>query len=155
MAARLIGVGALALMACTASSAPDSQVGTRLAPTAETSVQKPPRSAAQEKISSALLAVIELFREGGLDAARQDRRFAGLDIDSRGHVLVDIRAEVTPDVLTALEATGGALVSEFPDYEAIRARLPLDKVEEIAERSEVKFIRPAEQAITNPSRGPV
>ena len=62
---------------------------------------------------------------------------------------MDIDATVTDDLIAAIKAAGGEILENFPDYHAIRAILPLDQVEPLAGRSEIKFIRPAVGATTN------
>jgi hypothetical protein len=71
-------------------------------------------------------------------------------------VLVDLTATVTPALLDQIEAAGGIIVSQFPQYDAIRARLPLNRLLTVAELTAVKSIRPADEAITNnPSTGAI
>ena len=110
--------------------------------------KRQPETAAAKKMDSRLLSAIERYREGGLTAARQDRR-AALDIDDQARILVDIRAEVTPALVAAIEATGATVLGQFPKYESVRARIPMAKLETVAERSEVKSIRPADRAINS------
>jgi hypothetical protein len=103
-------------------------------------------TAAAKKLSTPLRAIVEQYRTGGNRPVRDKR--GEVDIDDKGNALVDLRAEVTEELLGILQAAGGTVIRKFPAYESIRARIPIDKLEAIAERSEVKFIRPAEQAFT-------
>jgi len=105
-------------------------------------------TAAAKKLSTPLLAIVEQYRTSG-NRSVQDKR-GEVDIDAKGNVLVDLRAQVTEELLMVIQAAGGTVISKFPAYESIRARIPIDKMESIAERPEVKFIRPAERAITRP-----
>lgn len=110
--------------------------------------KRQPETAAAKKMDSRLLSALERYKEGGLTAARQDRR-AALDIDDQGRILVDIRAEVTPALMGFIESTGATEIGQFPKYESIRARIPMAKLETVAERSEIKSIRPADRAINS------
>jgi hypothetical protein len=69
-----------------------------------------------------------------------------------GRVLLDIRADVTDALIRAIEEAGGVVVSRFPQYQSVRARLQLGKVLALAERGEVKFVRAAERLTTNSSK---
>ena len=103
------------------------------------------RTPAQEKISSQLLDAITRYR----DADGAVPRDAGVDVDAEGRALVDIDAAVTDDLLAAILTLGGTVVSSFPQYDAIRARVPLDQLEALAGRPAVRLIRPADKATTN------
>ena len=67
-------------------------------------------------------------------------------------VLVDIRAEVTEAVLARIGERGGEIVNSVPRYGSIRARLPLNAVETLAELDAVRRIEPASPAATNIER---
>ena len=62
--------------------------------------------------------------------------------------MVDIRADVTPEVLARIRDLGGTVINSVPRYRAIRARLPLSAVEPLATLDAVQTIRPADQAVT-------
>ncbi len=64
-------------------------------------------------------------------------------------VEVDIRADVSPEILERIRALGGEVVNAVPRYRAIRARLPLRSVETLAEEDEVTTIRTADQPTTH------
>jgi hypothetical protein len=105
-------------------------------------------SAVLAKLDTRLRAAI-----GAPDTKRSDAptRTGGLDIDRDGKVLVDIQASVTEDMRAAITRLDGIVVSAFPAYNSIRARVPLSNLKALAARADVKFIRTAEQAITNPA----
>ena len=63
-------------------------------------------------------------------------------------VTVDIRADVTPEVLARIRVLGGTVINSVAKYRAIRARLPLSAVEKLATLDAVQSIRAADQAIT-------
>ncbi|MCY4564372.1 MAG: Ig-like domain-containing protein, partial [Gammaproteobacteria bacterium] len=92
-------------------------------------LEKDRRTAAQRKMSSELLdRVLE---------------------DPRGEVEVDIRADVTPELLVRIGELGGELVSAFPGYRAIRAVLPASALEELAESDDVQTLAVAERGVSN------
>ena len=78
----------------------------------------------------------------------------GLELDGTGGVHVDIQANVNAALLAQIAAVGGRVESAFPDYDAIRAWIPLLSAEALAGRPDVVFIGPAEKSVTN-SRLPV
>ena len=63
-------------------------------------------------------------------------------------VMVDIRAEVTPAVLTRIRKLGGTVINSVPKYQAIRAQIPLRAVVMLAALDEIRTIRPADEART-------
>ena len=92
-------------------------------------LDKDRRTAAQRKMSSELLdRVLE---------------------DPRGEVEVDLRADVTPELLARIGELGGQLVSAFPGYRAIRAVLPASALEELAESDDVQTLAVAERGVSN------
>jgi hypothetical protein len=108
------------------------------------------RTAVQQKIGSQLLQ--EQQRRRGVTIAGVPSLRRALNVADDGLVVVDIRAEVTPGVLARIAAVGGEVVNAHPDYRAIRARLPVDDVDAVAELSEVQFIAPADQMMTSQRR---
>ena len=92
------------------------------------------RTPAERKVSSQLL-----YPEGSTPPAED-----AMD----QWVEVDIRADVTPAVLTRIRALSGTVVSIVPRYRSIRARLPLGAVERLADLDAVQSIRSADEAAT-------
>jgi hypothetical protein len=108
---------------------------------------KDARTEAQKKIDSQLLQEIErradpAYRPGTPSGA-------GLEIDEKDRVLVDIRAEVTPDTRKLVTDLEGVIVSGAPQYRSIVAWLPLARVETLAEENAVVAIVPAPRAMLN------
>jgi hypothetical protein len=66
-----------------------------------------------------------------------------------GLVVVDIRAEVSDELLETIRSLGGGIVSSVPRFDAIQARMPIDEIEELAADSRVLGIEPAWGAVTN------
>ena len=67
-------------------------------------------------------------------------------------VTVDIRAEVTPEVLERIRELGGTVVNSVERYRSIRAELPLSEVEALAAHETVRSIRTADRAMTRNRR---
>ena len=148
---RKIGLPAIfLLLTCSGVAEPRLQIPSeRVVASGQPAPDKAERTPAQQKISSALLDAIAQLTED----VRSPRR-SGVEVDGDGTTLLDIEADVTAAVLDRIEELEGTVVSSFPQYQAIRARLPLDELEALAEMSEVRSIRPADIAVTRP-RGPV
>ena len=76
-------------------------------------------------------------------------RLQTTDPDAKNErVMVDIRAEVTPAVLTRIRELGGTVINSVPKYQAIRAQIPLRAVVMLAALDEIRTIRPADEART-------
>ncbi len=61
---------------------------------------------------------------------------------------VDIRADVTPELLARIEALGGEVVDAHPRWRAVRAAMPVGAVEALAAADAVQTIGPAVPAAT-------
>ena len=99
---------------------------------------------AEAKLDSRLLAAVDRLRAGAPPFSVRD----ALQVDARQRVLVDMRADVTPELLEIIEAGGDIVVSQFPQYNAIRAWTPIEALIPLAERNHVRGIRPADRAVT-------
>jgi len=103
------------------------------------------RTPAQRKISSRLIHAATIRRgEPVVGSVR-----ANVVLDREGRTEVDLRADVTPEVLAAIVAVGGAVVNSQPAYRTIRASIPLTQIETIASLPDVSSIRPADRMMTN------
>jgi hypothetical protein len=109
--------------------------------------EKAARSPAQRKISSRLLYASKMRRGLAIAPGVLVLR-SGVEVEADGTTLVDIRADVSPELLDRIRELGGAVGSHFAEFRAIRARLPLEEVEVLATMPGVEFIRPADRAIT-------
>ncbi|MGH9751984.1 MAG: S8 family serine peptidase [Blastocatellia bacterium] len=114
--------------------------------------EKESRTPEQKKIDSQLLYKLKQKR-GEWIAPGVESLAAGVQEAADGNVLLDIRAKVTPEVLEAIRKAGGEVISAHEQFGAIRARLPLDALEKLAGLDEIKFIRPAEEPMTNSGAG--
>ena len=70
-------------------------------------------------------------------------------MDARRYVEVDVTGDVTAALLTFIESLGGEVVNSFAEYRAVRARVALPAVEQIAGREEVQTIRVADPGHSN------
>ena len=109
---------------------------------------KASRTPAERKIDSQLL--IEIARH----EPRSSQNGApllktGVQIDSKGRALVDVRAEVTPVLLRTVRSLGAVVVSTSSEYRSIVAWIPVLKIKQLAANPGVSAIVPAAQAINN------
>jgi hypothetical protein len=102
--------------------------------------EKASRTAAQQKIDSQLLYALKQKR-GETEGVPQEP--IQLDLDSKERALVDITADVTPQVTSQIRKLGGAIVSSDERYHTVRARLALEKLEKLAALKDVRSIAPA------------
>jgi hypothetical protein len=113
--------------------------------------EKAARTPAQQRIDSHLLAAYRMSR--GLPVAQGipvlPSVWKRVKLQAGNVVKVDIRAEVSPTLLAALAKVGATIESAFPEYDAIRARIPLGAVENVASLAGVRFVEPAQEAMTN------
>ncbi|WP_395739382.1 choice-of-anchor D domain-containing protein [Prosthecobacter sp.] len=109
--------------------------------------EKETRTPAQIKMDSALIYLVKDSRGEKIAGAPQLQ----LDVqpDARGLVEVDITATVSPELLAAIQSSGGVVVNHFASERAIRARLPVVAMESLAGRKDVQTIRQADKMITN------
>jgi len=117
-------------------------------------LEKKSRTAAQKKLNSQFVYVLKK-RRGELNMPGLK---PALKIDADDTTLVDIKARVSNHLLKKIEDLGGEIINSFEQYDSIRARLPLEKMESLAEDLDIFFIRPARRPIfnkTNTSEGDV
>ena len=140
---------------------PPAQVGGELPEKAVRQIKamlttKAQRTSAQRKVSSQLLdgaRSVQLPETAGsaqqppAPAVSARQQAADADVDAE-RVMVDIRADVTPAVLTRIRELGGTVINSVPKYQAIRAQIPLRAVVMLAALDEIRTIRPADEART-------
>lgn len=101
--------------------------------------EKELRTPAQQKIDSNLL--YEARRQRGQEMARGVPMLdTGINVDELGGVTVDIRAEVTRELLEAIQSAGGTIIDSLAAYRSVTARMPISAIESLAERNDVRFI---------------
>lgn len=110
--------------------------------------EKRGRSKGRKKLASALIDAERARRLGRASDAVQSLE-SSLAPDGAGSVLVDLSADVSPGLLAEIERAGGTVLHHHEKFRAIRARLPLAALEALAERNDVRFIRPAVECRTN------
>jgi hypothetical protein len=108
--------------------------------------EKESRTAAQKKIDSQLLYALKQKR-GETEGVPTER--IKIELDGKGRALVDVTAKVSAQIANHIRKLGGIVVSEEPQYHAIRAMLALEKLESLAGRKDVSFIAPAAQSMNN------
>lgn len=104
-------------------------------------------SAAQKKLDPGLLYALRVAKglpplPGG--AAPMPQTQADSMIDDSGNALVDITTTDAAGTVGRIKAAGGSVVSSFPQFNAVRAKVPVGALEDIAATASVKSIRPAE-----------
>ena len=107
--------------------------------------EKNSRTPAQQKVDSNLLYESKQ-RRGLAVAAGVAELQTGIEVGPAGGVVVDIVATKADAVLDAIAGLGGKVLSSYPQYRSIRAELPIDSLETLAEHSEILFIQPKQQA---------
>jgi hypothetical protein len=118
--------------------------------------EKAARNPAQDKMDSHLVHAAEILsgRPVHPDFPAPPGELESVHLDAGNFVEVDIQADVTSGLLTLIHSLGGAVVNAFPEYQSVRARLPLLSVERVAERGEVRQIRVTRRAQVNAVEGP-
>lgn len=109
--------------------------------------EKGQRSPEEKKIDSQLLYA--LYARRGESAARGTPTETSIEVDGDGRTLIDVRAEVTPELLGQIRALGGTVESTSEAHRSVLARFPLERLVELASQKSVLFIQPAARAVTN------
>src|SRR6266853_626685 len=104
-------------------------------------------TAAQQKIDSNLVFAAKAAR-GELAGTSFGARIQAVQTDASGLVTVDIKGAV-PSVVAAAIALGAQVISQFPQYDSVRVKLPLQNIERLAADPAVKSISSEEKAHTN------
>ena len=68
--------------------------------------------------------------------------------DGKGRVKVDLHAAVTPDLLAFIQSSGGAVIDSVPQFQSVRAWVPLSLAEALAGRADVQFVQGAVPCLT-------
>ena len=72
-----------------------------------------------------------------------------IPIQHAGRVLVEIEASVSKELLNQIETMGGHVVNGSETATTVRAMIPLNRLETLAGRADVKFISPAKLTHTS------
>jgi hypothetical protein len=101
------------------------------------------RSHAQEKINARVLTAI--YQRRGDAKGRAVRAVgAAIQVDRHGRALVDVRAQVRPELEKKMKALGGVVVSTSRNYDSIVGWMPLLTLERLAADPTVRAIEPAQ-----------
>jgi hypothetical protein len=114
------------------SAAPDKQV-------------RDARSLAQVKINARVLSAI-YHRRGDATGKTFPAGSAGsaIQVDRHGRALVDVRAQVRPELEKKMKALGGVVVSTSRTYDSIVGWMPLLTLERLASDPTVRAIEPVQ-----------
>src|SRR6185295_2908005 len=112
--------------------------------------EKESRTPAQQKLSSRLVYAIKMARGEAIapGVARLDVKIATAATDAN-RVTVDVRADVSAQLLQQLQAMNVDIVYANAAYGSIRLVANLDQLETIAAFPQVIFIQPKVQALTS------
>ena len=106
--------------------------------------EKAARTPAQQKISSRFL--IELGkRRGTLDVGALPDLRTRAEVAADGTVMVNLNARVDELLLRRIDELGGSVVRSLPQFDALRARMPLERLEDLAALDSVRTIRPTDR----------
>jgi hypothetical protein len=100
------------------------------------------RTLAQEKINTRVLSAINHRR--GDAKGKTVPAGGGIRVDRHGRALVDVRAEVRPELEKKIKALGGIVVSRSRTYDSIVGWMPLLTLERLAADPSVRAIEPAQ-----------
>jgi hypothetical protein len=113
--------------------------------------EKASRTPAQRKLATALLYASResrgLAMVQGLPPLRRIADRAGVEPD--GMVVVDVKGEVTDALLQRVADMGGRVVVALPKFGTVQARVPVRRLEALAELPEVQFITPRQGYMLN------
>jgi hypothetical protein len=101
------------------------------------------RTLAQQKIDGRVLAAI-YHRRG--DAKGKAVQVSGprIQVDRHGRALVDVRAQVRPELEKKIKALGGVVLSRSATYDSIVGWVPLQTLERLAADPAVRAIEPGQ-----------
>jgi len=102
----------------------------------------------EQKIDSQLLYYMDM--QSGTPITREvPVQRVDISTDAQGRVLVDITATDTDALLQYIQGLGGEIISNFPQFDSIRAGIPINGIKNVAAMNEVRFIAPAVQGTIN------
>ena len=113
--------------------------------------EKESRTPAEQRISSRLLYALKRVRGQAIANGVADLQ-TGVKVDAEGYVDIDISAKVTPGLMQRLKLINAEILSSFPEYYSVTARIPLSEVESLATLPDVNFIQPKLEAQTSRPR---
>ncbi|MEY2410493.1 MAG: hypothetical protein QOF48_3163 [Verrucomicrobiota bacterium] len=112
--------------------------------------EKELRTPAQMKLDSHLIYAIRMHRGEAVAPGVPTQRLY-FTWDANGRVLVDIDAPISSGLLAQIRQDGEVIIS-VREYESIRAKVPLSRLETLASLPAVRWIRPAPPVKTHRGR---
>ena len=109
--------------------------------------EKAQRSVVAQRIDSQLLYA--MYERRGESEARGTPTETAVVVDPDGRTMIDVRAEVTPELEEEVRRLGGTIVSASRAHRSVLARFPLDGLEDLASLPAVRFVAPAASAATH------
>jgi uncharacterized protein (TIGR03437 family) len=106
--------------------------------------EKNSRSVVQQKIDSQLLYAMKMYR-GEEIAPGINQITVNVETDSNGRTDVDITGNVRSNLTEELFALGAEIIATYPNYNSVRATVPLAELEAIAALPEVRFVQPKQE----------
>ena len=107
--------------------------------------QRDARTVAQQKINPRVLSAIYHRRGDAKARTVPVASQASIQVDRHGRALVDVRAQVRPDLEKKFKALGGVVVTTSSTYDSIVGWVPLQTLERLAADPTVRAIEPAAQ----------
>ncbi|MFI9453424.1 S8 family serine peptidase [Amycolatopsis sp. NPDC052450] len=108
---------------------------------------KKSQHAGESKVDSRLL-VEQKLRAQRMPASAVPALGSGANVSAAGTVLVDIRGQVSEELLKGLRESGAGIRAVSQRYGSVRAEVPLNAVPAIAGRADVKKVETANEAFT-------
>lgn len=101
------------------------------------------RTLAQQKINPRVMTAI-YRRRGDARGKVVVTNSAGIAVDRHGRALVDVRAQVRPELEKKFRALGGVVVSTSSTYDSLVGWMPLQTLERLAADPTVRAIEPGQ-----------
>jgi hypothetical protein len=102
------------------------------------------RTVGQQKIDTRVLWAIYHRRGDAKSKTIPAASQSPIQVDRHGRALVDVRAQVRPELEKKFKALGGIVVSTSPTYDSIVGWMPLQTLERLAADPTVRAIEPAQ-----------
>ena len=138
---RSVAFASLCLLAAAAIVVPAARAQRN---TADDWHQRDARTVAQQKIDPRVLAAIYHRRGDAKAHTVAAASQPSIQVDRHGRALVDVRAQIRPDLEKKFKALGGVVVSKSTTYDSIVGWMPLQTLERLAADPTVRAIEPAQ-----------
>src|SRR3954468_3460627 len=111
--------------------------------------EKAARSKGRRKMDSQLVYGIKMQRREPI-AEGVNTLTIRMPRSADGSAIVDITADVTPELLRTLRQAGARILGSYPESHSLRAEINLDALDAIADLPAVRYIQPMQEATTMP-----